>query len=294
MLRFIAISLPTLASFCLFFQACTNSDPYAGYSHTPSGYPYQLLKKGDGNNSVQPGDYIVYHETCLKNDTLWYSTEKNGRPRETVYPGLDQVGRPIPPPYEAIQLMNPGDCLVVFQSLDTVSNLPDYLKPEDELAFYIKLLSSMTKDAYQEALNRSAQQDSLIREQTNEIITTYGTSPQALKMQTTESGLSLIIHQPGEMPLIEEGNAVTVQYCGLLADGNTFDSSYKRNKPFRFQVGSGKVIDGWDEGIRYLGPGGKATLIIPAALGYGENGYGSLIPPNATLFFYVEVENVSR
>lgn len=108
----------------------------------------------------------------------------------------------------------------------------------------------------------------------------------------TDSGLRYQIIQKGQGKAAEKGKTVSVHYKGQLSDGTVFDSSYKRNEPIDFTLGVGQVIKGWDEGIQLLKVGDKARLVIPSNLGYGPQGAGGVIPPNATLIFDVELMDV--
>ena len=120
---------------------------------------------------------------------------------------------------------------------------------------------------------------------------------QAPKPVTTSSGLQYIDTQPGTGATPRKGQNVSVHYTGWLyangAKGKKFDSSVDRGQPFRFPVGAGRVIAGWDEGVGSMKVGGKRTLIIPPNLGYGARGAGGVIPPNATLMFDVELLGVN-
>ena len=105
----------------------------------------------------------------------------------------------------------------------------------------------------------------------------------------TSSGLEYIEIEIGTGIQAEASRTVSVHYTGKLQDGKVFDSSISRGDPITFQLGKGKVIKGWDEGIALMKVGGKAQLIIPPDLGYGNRGAGGVIPPNATLVFDVEL-----
>ena len=120
-----------------------------------------------------------------------------------------------------------------------------------------------------------------------------------LDMTTTASGLQYDDTTPGTGAEAAAGQRVTVHYTGWLHDptaangrGKKFDSSKDRGDPFRFQLGAGQVIAGWDEGVQGMKIGGTRVLLIPSELGYGARGAGGVIPPNATLVFEVDLLSV--
>jgi FKBP-type peptidyl-prolyl cis-trans isomerase FkpA len=91
------------------------------------------------------------------------------------------------------------------------------------------------------------------------------------------------------------GSTVTVDYTGWLEDGTKFDSSLDRNDPFTFQLGAGRVIKGWDQGIEGMKEGGVRKLTIPPEMAYGNRAVGGgLIPANSTLIFEVELHDVDK
>jgi FKBP-type peptidyl-prolyl cis-trans isomerase len=107
--------------------------------------------------------------------------------------------------------------------------------------------------------------------------------------KTTPSGLRYVVLKEGEGKTPTRGTMVTAHYTGMLLDGRKFDSSVDRGKPFRFPVGTGRVIKGWDEAFLSMKKGEKRILILPPELAYGARGAGNVIPPNATLVFEVEL-----
>ncbi|MEN3332059.1 MAG: peptidylprolyl isomerase [Blastocatellia bacterium] len=108
---------------------------------------------------------------------------------------------------------------------------------------------------------------------------------------STPSGLKYTDEVVGTGASPSPGQMVTVHYTGTLENGMKFDSSVDRGQPYTFQIGVGRVIKGWDEGVMTMKVGGKRRLIIPPQLGYGVGGRGR-IPPNATLIFDVELIDV--
>jgi FKBP-type peptidyl-prolyl cis-trans isomerase len=108
----------------------------------------------------------------------------------------------------------------------------------------------------------------------------------AVKLAGDETYVDLRV---GSGAVAKAGDNVRVHYVGKLTDGTTFDSSRDRGQPFDFALGAGQVIPGWDEGVVGMRVGGLRKLTVPPALGYGAQGAGDKIPPNATLIFTIEL-----
>lgn len=112
------------------------------------------------------------------------------------------------------------------------------------------------------------------------------------EMTETPSGLRYRVVEEGSGETAESGDTVVVHYTGYLPDGTQFDSSRGRDEPFQFLLGAGRVIPGWDEGVAGMKVGEQRKLVVPPDLGYGAQGAGGVIPPNATLVFDVELLQV--
>jgi len=124
-------------------------------------------------------------------------------------------------------------------------------------------------------------------------------APTAAVAPPTELQKTDIVKGTGEG--ISLGQVAVVHYTGWLYDpaapeqkGTKFDSSRDRGEPFKFAIGAGQVIRGWDEGVQGMQPGGQRRLVVPADLGYGDRGAGGVIPPGATLIFDVELLQIEE
>jgi FKBP-type peptidyl-prolyl cis-trans isomerase len=108
----------------------------------------------------------------------------------------------------------------------------------------------------------------------------------------TPTGLEYWDIKVGDGALADRGKIVLVHYTGWLTDGKKFDSSVGTGHPYRFHLGNGEVIKGWDQGVNGMRVGGKRQLRIPPELAYGDKGYPGVIPAGATLIFDVELVGV--
>ncbi len=111
---------------------------------------------------------------------------------------------------------------------------------------------------------------------------------------TTATGLKYTVYEHNaKAPKVDTGDVVTVHYLGTLQDSTKFDSSFDRSLPFTVEVGAGRVIKGWDEGLTYLHKGDSALFVIPANIAYGDRKMGS-IPANSTLNFIVKIVDIKK
>lgn len=102
-------------------------------------------------------------------------------------------------------------------------------------------------------------------------------------------GFEVVDLEIGTGPTATSGKLAIVQFVGKLADGRAFANTYDTKRPLRFLVGKGQVVPGFDEAVTGMKVGGRRRAIVPAKLGYGEKGFGTIVPPDAPLSFEIEL-----
>ncbi len=263
-----------------FFSNCNNSN----YQSTQSGMKYKMVKDADGR-TVKMDDFLTLNMLykATKNDSVLFNTFTNPQPlnfkfQPTLFNGAINDG---------LLMMSAGDSahFVVKASSVYKDQLPAFLTADDELEYVIKMikLSSAEEQQREAAAAQAAQLDKEAG-----LINKY-IADNNLKVEKTESGLYYIIDKPGTGGFPKPGQRVEVHYTGTLLDGSKFDSSKDRDQSFKFPLGQGRVIKGWDEGIPKFQKGGSGKLIIPSPLGYGNRAQGPKIPANSTLVFDIEL-----
>jgi FKBP-type peptidyl-prolyl cis-trans isomerase len=205
----------------------------------------------------------------------------------------DKLPQRVPPIYDAVLLMAKGDSGTVFQAIDSTTRpfVPPALKDQQDIKFNIVLVDFKTKEQMAKVEAENAAKKLKIKDQTEALAKDFKDGKLGSKLKKTASGLQYVVHEQGKGGPIEKGKPVKAHYYGCLSDGKLFDTSFERGEPLEFPVGVGQMIPGFDEGAQLLNHGGKATLFIPYALGYGEEGTpNGPIPPKADLIFYIELE----
>lgn len=259
-----------------------------GFTRTNRGLYYKIV-----NDKKMPkgklGDIIkmnlVY--STQKDSVLFSTYQENQGPVQFTISAPTFNGDPM----EGFAFLGEGDSAQFLMPVDSTyknQELPPFAKSGEFIKISVNVLSIMTKEDFEkkraEEMKMESQKDAPVIE---EYLAKNG-----LHAQKTPSGLYYIIEKQGDGTKAEPGKMVTVNYTGKLLDGKVFDSSLNPGRtPFEFKLGAGQVIKGWDEGIALFNVGGKGTLIIPSAMGYGSRGQGP-IPANSVLLFDIELLGV--
>ncbi len=270
-----------------FISACSNTgENTAGYQESANGLKYKIIVDNKGAKAKE-GEYVKYYSAIrtMDNKTL-FSLSQMQVPQYGLVAKPSKKGDPI----EILTLLGKGDsasCVVPAETFFRQYDPPAPLKKTDNIQLDIKVLDILSKEQYDAIL---AEQAAFNPEELS--IKDYITKNN-LTATRLPSGLYYAIEKQGTGQQPKPGDKVKVNYTGRLLDGTEFDSSLKPGRePFEFTIGQGQVIKGWDEGIPMFKVGGKGKLLIPSALGYGENGTGN-IPPGSVLIFDIELLGVN-
>lgn len=259
-----------------------------GYSKTGRGLYYKIIVDNKMPKG-KLGDIIKMNLEYLtqKDSTLFSTYDEEMGPVQFTCSTPTFNGDPM----EGFAMLGAGDSAVFLMPADSAyrnQEMPPFAKPGEFVKIHVKVLSMMTKEEFEK---KKAEEMKIQMEKDAVIIENYLAS-KGLKAQKTPSGIYYILEKQGDGAKAEAGKMVSVNYTGKLLDGTVFDSSLKPGRtPYSFKLGTGAVIKGWDEGLLLLNAGGKATLIIPSPLGYGNRSNGA-IPANAVMLFDVELVSV--
>lgn len=269
---------------------------------TESGYEYEIVRKGS-SEPIPVNSYVFFHMSLMADDSLLQSTTTMGKPSVLKLMEDNKNYGQLKPLIDLMATLHEGDSLLFYFPLDSFENKPpDFETLTGPLVYHVGIVDIMDETAFQAHSDSvRIEQDKIkqvvrdrlpeIESKTKATYDAYKKGELADQIQTTESGLKYIIHEQGDGPKPAQGDQVSVHYYGMLdADARMFDSSFRAGQPYQFPLGVGQVIPGWDEGLMLLNKGTKATFFIPASLGYGAAGSPPVIPENADLIFYVELE----
>lgn len=278
------------------FAACKSG----GFDKTESGLQYKMHTKNEGAKPAV-GDIVVMDMIYKTDkDSVLFSTYTKGQPlemplQEPSYKGSVEEG---------FAMLSAGDSATFLVSADSLflrtfhmEKMPDFIKAGSMLTFMVKMQKFTTK------AEAEAKEKAMLEKYKNDEVTATAKyiSDNKITTKPTASGLYYTETLAGKGMQADTGMTVSMHYTGKFLDGKVFDSSLQTGQPLEFILGRNQVIPGWEEGIRMMKKGGKATILVPSALGYGEHGAQDprsrgeyIIPPYSALVFELELVDVKK
>lgn len=283
------------------FQNCE-----LAYKETPNGFLYKIHQKGNGKQ-VAYGDYVSVWFSISTGDSIIFETTNPKGKESLLKDPAKQRAKIKNPVLDVLPYMSVGDSATVVVEIDDLMRLTKDLNDVEKLYYSVVVKSMKTREEKNvedelTASRRKAEKGKQLSDRVEDLqahpkggvnyhrlrssIFNYSKNPDLKK---TNSELEYIVFKQGNPEYCQTGEKVTVHYIGMQEDGLVFDETYAYDEPFSFTLNKGRVIKAWDEGIQLLGVNGEAFFKVPPSLGYGATGSGSLIKPNATIYFYVTV-----
>ncbi|MCF8374109.1 MAG: FKBP-type peptidyl-prolyl cis-trans isomerase [Bacteroidales bacterium] len=256
-----------------------------------SGLQYAFITRSELGSAVKEGDVLVLKmKYKTEQDSVLFDTNEIPGPYRMQFKKPSHLGGSVE---DAFSIMHVGDSINFkvnakqFYEHTLHSDLPKVIDPTSNIIFEVRLQGiqsiNQIKDERRALQSHNAEEEQKMLD--NYLKLTNVT------VEPTMSGLYYIELEAGSGKSAVPGQKVTVHYTGKFIDGAIFDSSLKRNEPFRFMLGANEVIAGLEEGIAKMKVGGKARLIIPSMLAYEDKQHGP-VPPFSTLIFEIELLKV--
>jgi hypothetical protein len=271
----ISLVITVLCTIAILFAACGDKR-FRGYEKTDSGLYYKFKERNPEGKQPQIGDFLYMMVSYYSdNDSIqkFEDTEITDVLGESLFNGDI---------YEAYAMLKEGEAADFIIKADSFfytmsGQIPTFIGSKDVLFFTIRMNDVKTIE------------DMQIEE--SEAIKNY-IAENNITVTPTESGLVYLETEKGKGAKVENGKTVSVHYTGKFLDGQIFDSSVQRGEPISFVVGTDPMILGFVEGVLLMNQGGKATLILPSDIAYGQSHPSYPIPPYAPLLFEVEIMEV--
>lgn len=263
------------------------------------GYFFAIEKNGNGEKA-QPGDYVkIHYKGMLLDGTVFDESEKND---PFVFRlGYRQVIQGWEFGLQQFQAGGKGKLFVPSRLGYGKQGIGDAIPAHSDLIYEIELLEIMDRKQYNAYMKKvELKERRKFEEQVQKQFTTDKKIIQQYalknKMRTKRmpSGVSYVLNKNGKGETAKPGDYLEVHYEGKLTDGTVFDSSFGKD-PFKFVLGRGKTIEGWEEGLKKFKKGSEGWLLIPSKLAYGPRSIreGKInIPSNSVLIFKIKVVDI--
>ena len=284
----------------LSFAAITACDAQSGkFQKSKNGLEYLIARDNKQTKVASVGDFLEFHIKTKFNDSVLFDsrTMNNNNPVPFRLPPAAFKGDLS----EGLTMMSAGDSAVFRVSIDSMLKagaqpMPGMEAGKGQKLTYIVALVSVKDEKTKQADDAKSASAQVGKD--DQAIQDYLKAKGVTTAKKTASGMYYKIDQTGNGAMPAKGDNVTMNYTGMLLNGQKFDSNvdpaFNHVQPFNFALGVGQVIKGWDEGIALLPKGTKGTLYIPSGLAYGSQDRGAQIPANSVLIFDVEVVDVAK
>lgn len=268
------------------------------FIYMAGGTDYRIIEDKPGSVYPKAGDYMEVSLNITVNDSMIFDTHTamDGQPAPLVIQDVPFEGDLM----MALRKLTEGDSAQVRLTTDSVlatggAQMAPWMKKGvgQKMVYNIRVVKFKTQEQKKKEDDAAAGKQIAVDEK---IITDY-LAANKIKATKTASGLYYNVEKEGTGETPKVGQRVTVNYTGKLVNGEKFDSNvdpeFQHVQPFKFPLGQGQVIQGWDEGIALLKVGSKATFYIPSRLAYGARSPHPKIPANSVLVFDVELVDVT-
>jgi FKBP-type peptidyl-prolyl cis-trans isomerase FkpA len=263
---------------------------------TENDLEYQFTELGNSNRLTKFGDVVEFNLIQKVGDSLLMDSkvQQNG---ETIKQVLTQPREDFDL-MSGLAMMRAGDKATFRIPIASLmaKGMPkqEWMDENDYIQLLVDVVSVKSQKEIKEEEDKKEKE---ALSNNDKEIQEYLKAANITNYKKTESGLYYVVHTEGTGATPNKGQEVTVNYTGKLTNGKVFDSNvdptFNHVEPFKVNVGEGRVIKGWDEGLALFNKGTKATLYIPSSIGYGSRGAGADIPGNAVLIFDIEILDIN-
>jgi FKBP-type peptidyl-prolyl cis-trans isomerase FkpA len=277
----------------ILISSCGRKSEFEGFSKSKKGFHYQLHTIGESIKKTNPGDYItadISYQTI--NDSLFFEGRRKLRIEQPAYKG-------------AIE-----DCFMMLRADESAtfiikaepffkqtlgSELPSFLTVEDYIKINISIVEIQTATEFENEKQAFLNWVEDFGDYEKVILSQF-LREEKLNISNSKSGLIYLPLATFDVPRIQLGDTITINYEGKFLNGKFFDSTKRRNQPFSFVYGTEwQVIKGLEKGLALMGEGEKAIFILPSELAFGTSGSSTgIIPTFTSLIFEVEILKVSQ
>ncbi len=257
------------------------SSKYAGYDKTDTGLYYKIHKVGTDTVKAKIGDFVSLTMRYTYKDSVLFDSQKAmGSPVRFQVPPSDFKGDI----YEGIRMLAAGDSASFIINADSLftktfrqPSRPQFIDSNSVVYFYVTMISVESPQKMKD------NEEVLLKKYIDE---------KKITVMPSQSGLYFIETLAGKGAKVDSGSWVKVHFKVSMIDGKQIFSTYDREEPMEFEYGQRFDTPGFEEGIGKMMKGGKATLVVPSAIAFGEQGRGAMVPPYSTIVYDVEIVDV--